>query len=388
MEINSLSAGVKATSSNRRNTSSSSQQTVGMRSAVPKNSNFLPHKTFFETQASKLRTVRNNLRASIANPFKALMRYIPNSEKKKEKKNKEKNKITQYCGLSIPYRPEGVLVNYIKQGKLEINIYSFIKKFKLKMLNYRHDSDHMMKFIEGTAMPDLRMYMEKIDDDVFTEHRKTHFLLPKGKKILHQCCLMYIGYILMQLEHKELEDCDDPFDEKKVLSYFSSLLPGDEKAIKLNDKEVVVAQEYLVEFGDRDDSESSYHGCNSKVIFGIQEVTTNKIDPNTSKNKKKLFLTLKSFYPMGNTYLNPLWDKEGTKYENETEIREKLSTMREIFSRSFITTRLRHWYEESNPEMSAGQIKSKIFRELKLEALGLTFNDDIYNFEVVIKELF
>ena len=62
--------------------------------------------------------------------------------------------------------------------------------------------------------------------------------------------------------------------------------------------------------------------------------------------------------------------------------------MREVFSGGrFITNRLRDWYEESNPEMTAGQIKSKIFRELNLELLGLKFTDDIYDFNVVIKEL-
>ena len=231
------------------------------------------------------------------------------------------------------------------------------------MLNPNHAARHTIQFIDALAMPDLTIYI-LIDKRGRRRKQDGMYLLSsKGEKILHQCCLLYIGYILDKLENYELKSRNRRLVNSKELDFWSSIiLPDNEKAIKLNDEEVVIVQEYPIAFAIESNNFSTpdIHKWNCRVVFGIQEITTDK-------NEKKLFLTLKSVYPPGNNvdrpYLYPPWDNK--RPSNEDKIQERFSILRKMFKGCFITPRLQEWYKTIYPEMTESEIKSKIYKEKK-----------------------
>lgn len=214
MEISSLSLGVKIMSLNRRRNFKPREKVPKV--AIPTNDFFLPRKTAFQI-AERLKQHRQYT-GSIPQRVEKIPVLMPRPERTSD----PKNAVLMYGGLEISIEPSGLLVDYIRKGRLKIDIPSFVRQFKRKMLNPLHDKEHVNEFIDAISMPNLDVYIKRYPNGKPKLHDDMLVLTLEGDIILHECCLIYLGYVLHQLEKENLTSYTVDVDEKPLLEVFNA----------------------------------------------------------------------------------------------------------------------------------------------------------------------
>lgn len=142
------------------------------------------------------------------------------------------------------------------------------------MVNPLHNRGHVDEYIDRISMSNLAVYIERDANGNLRLHDKMLVLTMEGDIVLHQCCLIYLGYVLHKLEQEELRSYGINVDEKSLLELFNAILPAGEKAIQKNDEEVYIVQSYTIEFaiGLKNSSELALQKCEYRVGHSLAQL--------------------------------------------------------------------------------------------------------------------